>query len=456
MRAHLVGAAVLGTLALSVGLLSPATAATRVDGAQFDRAGMQVVSQGCNDPALVPSSEPNVIVTRDPDAPLGRGVLGWRAQQPGYVTAPMVHVDSPATLQEIAVSVRRRESSLFGLVLARYTPPGDSGEWRGFGSLGASNVDGWRAADGTESGLRWRHYDAAGMLDQVVPETTIPAFVATHGGDGDGAWIGIGFGCNGESFDLDGLTVETATERKVINFEPHKSKASLERAGKGAARKATMIAGGNIRLKAVLRNLDGKRISGQARLLRADKGSKKFKPVGKVRLRKSKATVLKLAPRYNSVYKLRYPGTSSRLPSTSKTVTVKVRANARAHLSTGTVIAGNAVTVKGRFGPARKAKLALQKYVGGEWTNIKRFRSAKDGTFQTTLVNRRVGKSYWRVWVPRGGGNLPGHSSTMKLVTKPKPKPKPDRPNPPTQPPSNPTPPPDNDPQPPLPPTGPQ
>lgn len=448
MRTRLVGSSVVAAALILPLFASSANATTRVDGGRFGAAGVRVVTQGCFDPALSPERNPKSRFVKDSDAPLGQGAAGWVTRVPDFVTGPMVHVKRPAKLKRMQISVRRTSPSLSGQALVRYQPGDDTGVWWGSSVLPDADRRGWHRARGDGLDYRWRHYAADGQQDQFGATMPIQDFVRANGGNGNGAWVGFGFGCNEDAFNVDALTVVAGRQKKTINFEPATARATL---GHGKARKLEIIAGGAASLHATLRDAKGKALSGRVLLQRAQIGKKRFVGVGRYRVGKSGRTI-HVSPLGSSSYRLQYLGSRTRVRSTSKPFNVLVHTNVRAHLRSGTVVTGSAFSIAGRFWPGRRAALAVQKYVHGEWATARRVRSTREGVFQTSMKAPAIGRSYWRILVPQGGGNLAGRSPAMRLTTKAKPHSggggttTPTNPDPPT-----------NDPvQPPPPPTGPQ
>lgn len=452
MRSHLVGP--LAAAMLIMGLAPTASAATSVIGDRFDDAGVRVVSQECVDSSELDAPTPPFVVRRDSTAPLGRGAIGWGPSTSGYETGPMVHIDSPSTLSGLSIQVNKHGSALSGHAIVRYPVAAFPGEWRGIAALPSADGDGWHAVGNATLAYRWRHYDASGELDMTASQATLQDFVAAHDGDGTGAWIGFAFGCNGDTFDVDALTVTSSVDNTTIDFEPYGSSASL-RWAKGGGKRTTIIAGGKTKIRAALKDELADPLRGKLQLKSALVGPKKARGTARLKVDGSGIARATLTPVRTRVYWVRYAGTSSRFGDTSRRLTVRVRSNVRAHLSASTVVSGTSVAIVGKFWPGRPAKLRVQRYFGKEWHTVRVIRSAKDGSYRTTLTWKKVGKSYWRVLVPQGGGNLSGHSPAMKLTVKPKPKP-PSHGGGGNNPPTNPTPPPDDDPQPPPPPTGPQ
>ncbi|MBZ5740076.1 hypothetical protein [Nocardioides mangrovi] len=449
MRTTVLGAAAAAVAVVLTGLPSAAPAATRVDGNHFGAAKVEIVSQGCLNPDARPDPAPKLRIVRDKDAPLGQGAVGWSPADSSYGIGPTTHVASPYSLSQLSISVRPKDSGVSGQAVVLYTPPGDTGYWNGRYQLSPDSAQGWHTVSAQVSSVlfQWRHYNSSGLADADAPNAVLSDFVSAHGGDGSGAWVGFMFGCEGRAFDVDNLVATTSDQSRVVNFEGFGSRAKLTRGGK--TKKIVLIAGATKKLTASLHTMTGQALPGRVALQRKTVHHKKYDRAGKVKIGKSGKAGVKIKPIYSASYRVSYPGTSKYAGSTSKTIKVLVHTNVRARFADPSVVQGSSFSVVGRFWPGRATTLWLQKYVNHEWTTVRKFRSARDGTYRVSAAATRVGKSFWRVWNPPGGGNLSGRSPAMKLTTNPKPHHSgggstPTNPDPPT-----------NDPTQPPPPTGP-
>jgi hypothetical protein len=413
-------APLLGTLValLTVAALPSAASATRVEAGAFSDAGVRVVSHGCTDATTTPTTGPRLRIRTDAKAPMGSGSVGWTPRVADFEVGPTVHIDHPSTLSTLAISVIGRGGELSGHAVAEYHAPDDAGVWLGSSALSGDGKSGWHRIAAQKKTFQWVHYTEDGETSGWVPNATIPSLVTSLGGDGDGAWVGFAYGCNGTTFDVDALKVATETEDKTLDFEPHGSHATLLASGRSTA---ILIAGARQGLKASLVDSDGQAIRSKVTLWRAPLGSKKFRRVQTFTVGKQGTSTVYLKPVSSGAYRLQYPGTKTRAPSTSKTVVLRVHSNVRARLSQATVVTGNPFTVSGRFWPGRATRLLLQRYSDHRWSTERKLRSAKDGTYRVSMGTGRVGASYWRIYVPKSRDNLDGRSSSMRLITKARP-----------------------------------
>lgn len=424
--------------------ISPAQAASRVDGDHFARSGISIITQACTDQADTTVVRPKIIRT-DP----GRGdrSLRWTMPGPGDLAGPLAHVAAPDALEQVSTKLRWIAGGVTGGVVVHFHPAA-GGVWKGYQELPQDTVWGWHTvtADLTSMTFVWRHF-TDGVEDDSAPASTLRNLVNDRGGNADGAEVGFAFGCEGKDFVLDALKVTAPSGSDTYDYEGYASTAVLKAAG---SRKVTVVAGGTVRLNAVLkRAVAGTPIRAKAQLQRKVRG-KKWSTVQRLKLDAEGRASTSVVPLSASSYRIRYAGRGLVDGDVSPAVRVTVRANVRAHLARKVITSGQSLAVSGQFWPGRSAKLRLQRYSNYKWTTVKTLRSAKNGTFRVAVRSTRVGASYWRVVAPPGAGNQAGHSPAMKLTTKRRPGAGH------SQPPTDPTPPPADNPQPPPPPTGPQ
>ncbi len=294
--------------------------------------------------------------------------------------------------------------------------------------------------------FQWRHF-TDGTADQDAGNATIASFVAAHGGDGTGAWVGFVYGCDGNPFYLDALHTETTIATRTYDFEGFRTRSQIAHGTKAPAT-LTIVAGKRIALTAQLRRaVGGSAIAGpiklQSRKLSAKTWSTSNHTLGSAGNYSFTARPLK-----STAWRMTYAGTTANEASTSRVLKVLVRSYVAAHLVKTTVTKGHAFTVAGRVLPGRKGRISLQRYAGGTWRTIRTGYSNGQGRFSISATSKVVGRSYWRITVAPGGGNILGKSPWLKLKTV---APSTGGSTPP--PPSDPPPPPPDDPPPPPPPS---
>lgn len=461
MRRTLLGAAGAIVLALST-LPAVASAATRVDGDEFERAGLRVLTQGCTDPSQSPATPPSFRIVRTPAPPLGERAIGWVPQEDGFGTGPLAPVAKPTTPATVRLSVYSPpDLEASSVAVAVYRAAGDTGTWRGTAPLATDRADGWHNVEYANLSFGWKHYAADGTYDEAASPATLPDFAESKGGDGQGAWLGVLYGCDGDPFYVDSLSVASSAGSATYDFGGYRTRTSIATGGT-APKRVAITYGERLDLTTRLRQVaDG---SGFAAALKVDS-----KPLTQKRFRKLKMVRTGTAGNYrftvrpgkSIAYRATYRGTRELERSRSQTLKVLVRSNVVAKLAKKTVTAGKTFTTTGRILPKRAARYSLQKYVNGKWRTVKKAKARKDGRYSITMKAPRPGKSYWRIKAAAGGGNVAGNSVWLKLKTRPKPTPPPppgDSNPPPPEPepePTNPTPPPPSEPPPPPPPPGP-
>ncbi len=449
MRKTLVGALSAAALLLSS---APATAAstTRVDGSHFGASGVRIASQGCLDGT--DATTPKLHIAKGPrKPPLGSRSVGWTPTGSGHGVGPTVHVDSPSTLAQAQIWVFSRESQASGQVLVNYSAPGDTGIWRGRSGLGADSSTGWHAVTVTSATYQWRHFTSDGVADQDAANASVADFVNSHGGDGGGAWVGFAYGCDGNAFFVDGLSVETSDGTKTYDFEGYGTRTYLTTGGERRT-SVTITYGQKVGFTAHLRSKVGN--DPRPGVLRIDakpSSAKKWSKYATRKLGKGGNERVLIHPTRGTAYRASYAGSTAWERSTSHALMVRVRSKLNASIVDRTVTKGHPFVTTGRVLPGRSAKVRLQHFVHKKWTTVKSATSRKDGRFRISAPAKPVGTSYWRIEVAPGRGNLGAHTRGMKLTVKAPPSSGGGGGTPP--PPSDPPPPPPSDPPPPPPPT---
>lgn len=445
----------LGTAALVASSLTtaPAYAAstTRVDGSHFGAAGMRLVSQGCADPAIKPDLAPRAVVRRGPGTPpLGSRTVGWDVRRTSYAVGPQARVVHPSTVRVYRMRLFSTQTQSSGVAVVSYYAPNDTGVWKGTSAVTNDVKEGWHTVNAAASSFSWRHYSADGALDETGGDAYLRTFVNTHGGDGKGAYLGFAYGCDGNDFQVDQLEVGTRTGYRTYDFEGFRTRSRLVK-GTRSPKSVEIIAGATIKLTAQLRRaIGGDAISGpiklQNRKLTETKWGTQDRKTGD-----GGNYAFKTRPFKSTAWRVKYAGTTANQANTSPVLKVLVRPYVTAHLSKSTVTKGHVFSVSGRFLPSRRAKIALQKYVSGHWKTIRKGASNGEGRYSISTRATRVGKSYWRIWVAPGGGNISGKSPWLRLRTVAPPES--DGGSTPPPPTYDPPPPPPDDPPPPPPPS---
>ncbi|WP_435745908.1 hypothetical protein [Nocardioides sp. SYSU DS0663] len=460
MRRTLIGAAGAVVLAVST-LPGMASAATRVDADQFQQAGLRLVTQSCTDAATVPSAGPAFAVVDSPKPPRGERAIGWTPQVEGFGTGPVAPLPRPTASATVSASVYFPDTEAAAVAVAVYRAPNDTGTWRGVATLAPGNDTGWHTVEYTDRYYSWYHYAADGTYDQAAPSATLADFANARGGDGQGAWLGVLYGCDGNPFVLDSLTVSTARGASTYDFGGYRSRTTI-RVGSKASKTVRITYGERVKLATRLQRVaDDSGLRGPVKIDSRPLARKKFTKLKNIRTTTAGQHRFTARPGKSMAYRATYRGTDLVEGSRSTTLKLLVGANVSAKLAKRTVRADRTFTVTGRIFPQRARTYALQKYVGGKWRTVKKTRSRKDGRYAISMKAPRPGKSYWRIRASGGGGVIAGNSVWLKLRTEPKPAPPPPPSGggggggytpPPPPPPTNPTPPPPAEPPPPPPP----
>lgn len=459
MRRTLIGA--VGAIALTVSALPAAAAATRVDGPHFERAGLELWSTDCGNPRPQRDPEVPTRIVRSAAAPSGERFIGWELPGTGSAIGPAAYTATPSKLDVLRVQLYTPAPRVTGRVVVEYQPPSDDGTWIGVSGITDDQRPGWHVVDGSSHSYRWSYYSADGIFRESAPEQDLRRFVESRGGDGEGARVAFTYGCDGNPFFVDALTLRDASGTRTYDFEGIRTRTSIAVGGK-SPRSVTITYGEKLGLTARLRKVvEGTGFAAPMRVDAKRLDQRKYRKVTRARTGSGGNLGLTVRPARSTAYRATYAGSAENQRSLS-VLKVRVRSNVSARLVRKTVTAGKTFTTTGRVLPERAAAVRLQKYVQGSWRTVKKAKARKDGRYAVTMKAPRPGRSYWRITTNAGGGNVAGKSVWLKLKTRPKPTPPPppNDPNPPApptppQPPTNPPPPPPVEPPPPPPPTRP-
>ncbi|NYD42839.1 hypothetical protein [Nocardioides panaciterrulae] len=418
MRRVLIGAFSTAALVLTSMATATAVGTTRVDGDHFAASDIKIADRGCLDPSANADQHAAFRIAKGPkQPPYGTRSIGWAPSESGFGDGPTVHVSSPSTVTGTQIRVFAPGDHASGQSIVDFVPNGDTGLWRGRYVLPADSSTGWHAINVATPSYQWRHYDATGTADQDAPNATLADFVAAHGGDAQGARIGFIFGCDGNAFYVDGLSVASADGNKIYDFEGYRTRTLLNKGSKTPS-KITIDYGKSVRLTALLRQaVGGRAMAGKLRLDSRALSSKKWTKHQSFKVARA-GHQLKVYPSRNSAYHAKYAGNAKYEASGSKVLKILVRSKVKAGLVDATVTKGKTFTTTGRVLPGRAAKVVLQHYVHKQWKAVKSGRSGRDGRFRVSLKASTVGTSYWRIKVGNGGGTVGNSSSAMKLTTK--------------------------------------
>jgi hypothetical protein len=416
MRKTLIGAVASAALVAS-SLAGAATAATRVDGNHFAASGVRIASQGCLDPGTAPTAEPAFQIAKGPSSPpLGDRSVGWTPSEPGFGVGPTTYVEQPSSLAVLAISVYASSAAPSGQAVVSYVAPGTDGVWVGASPVSPDSVTGWRAVNAAANTFSWRHFtDGAEDLGSWTI-ATIASFVDAHGGDGDGAWVGFVFGCDGSPFYVDALQVVSAQGVRTLDFQGYRTGTSLT-VGKKTRKRLDLPYGKRVDVTARLQTRGDARPPGTMRIDSRPLSAGKWTRHATRNLGPRGKTSFTVRGRRSKAYRASYAGVAAYEASRSHVLRIVVHKRVSARFADKTVTRGHPLTVTGRVLPSRAARVTLERYRKGAWRVVRRGSADSRGHYRMSAVARSLGASYWRIAVASGGGTAGGHSQVLKLRT---------------------------------------
>ncbi len=205
MRRLAIAATLAAGSVLGLPLAAHADDTVVVPGTAFPSSSTYLTYFGCVDLYHADTRGPEMRVTRDPGAPLGRRAADL--QLPGAGTAAgSVSVVSSIADATSSMAVRASAGSrgvAYVWYLAPDMVPGEV--WSGRADLTAA-ADGWQQLDAASATYRWSRVTAAtGAVSEQGGAATIDDFAADHG-DGPG-YLLAGLGCDGRAFGVDAIKV---------------------------------------------------------------------------------------------------------------------------------------------------------------------------------------------------------------------------------------------------------
>jgi hypothetical protein len=202
--------ALVTTLVTTLGAVAAQADDTRtLTGPGTGSADVFLTYVGCTD-LFAPATAPQSRINLGPyDAPLGRRSLGLVPSARGTASGPFAQFDSldevGSTLSVAATSGSQGVSYVMAITTS--SPPGTA--WSGRATLSAA-PGAWTTVAAASLDYEWHLVDL-GSLAQVAPAgTATPAAFAAEHGDGAG-FVVTGFGCDGQSFNLDAVHGAGAT-----------------------------------------------------------------------------------------------------------------------------------------------------------------------------------------------------------------------------------------------------
>jgi hypothetical protein len=133
---------------------------------------------------------------------------------------------APAEVDIFRILAHGAPGQNIGFANVWYYPPGSDYVWQGISWL-STDVPGWGTWDVADDNFAWYRYSGDNP-DGTTATGTIAGFAASQGGNGEGAYFSINFGCDGKPFAVDGFEVGSSTTGwNAFNFEGYKSEVSL-------------------------------------------------------------------------------------------------------------------------------------------------------------------------------------------------------------------------------------
>jgi hypothetical protein len=385
---------IAGGITAAVLQAAPASADTTVvvRGLGFPSAGLTGLAiTGC--PGLFDRvAEPVTSYLSRGDSPIGTRSLKYDLAG-GNAVGSQQAVASMTGTSVAGLSVRA-PGGTSGVAYAGYQPPADWGTsrmWVGRADLSAA-PGGWRSVDATGLTYTWTRYDLA--TQQRLPETadgtaTVRAFAAAHGGDGPGFYT-VGFGCDGQPFNIDALRSGSPGAVTTYDLEGYTSSTAIS----GSA--STVLAGEPVTLAGSLQDELGRPVP-HGLLVLESRGPEDaaFTPVKGVGASVDGEPSVSVTPSARTAYRWRFAGTWSVDGSVSPSFTVQVGTVVTAERQPGDD-PGAPVAVVGTTRPAKPGVRATLWRVGpaGGRTAVATTPASEDGGYRFEVTRTRRAASY--------------------------------------------------------------
>jgi hypothetical protein len=443
--------AVLATMALGIGLISPPAAqaasnAYVVTGHPISAPGLGLLANNyyCGDGTTTAQTVP----LERQGGTVGAGALGWQVTPAGWVSGPQAVVaGDPYALTSFRTDVLA-PSGTSGWVFVYFEDADDRGRSQNYGwaevSLPASGS--WQPLDVTNWTYTWDWY-----LDGTYQNTyqdTVQGFATRSGAIGE-ARFHVLLGCNGAPFYLDNLVVSHSTTSVSYDFEPVPTPpppppppphtvAHLEWSANGrdveTSDRLAIAYGqsiwllGHSHVHAAAGNewysgfgsMLGQPTRGGTQAL----GRKGFDP--------EYYAAYKVSPTQETVYQFTAEATGAIPSATSNHVKVFVSSKVRASVVDRKLVQGQRLAVNGRVWPSKKGvKVTLQRKIGKKWKKIDSAKTRKRGKF--SLVTKASSPGTWvvRVAVASTNTNLGTSTKSAKVSVRKYVPPKKNQPPPP-------------------------
>lgn len=362
--------------------------------------------------------------TDDPTSALGQSKVTFGT--PGYddaVVGPYVLNPTPAAAGTFDVRLNTINGFSQGLAIVVYNPDSSSNYWEGTAPVSSTGDPGdWVTIDAENLALDWKHWDASSQTwETPVTGVTRTAFVAAHGGNGEGAAQALAFGC-GHSFFLDRFRAGPTGDITTIDFEGFRTKTT------GTASTSILAVGSPVTFKGVTHMEDGSPFAtAYLALEKKVYGATSWSVVKdhvpatyEVGTDTQTPAVLTQKPTRLTYYRWRYPATPDALQSTSTVMTVRVRPTVTLSAEHLWVPRSGSLVVSGTTTPAKAgATITLQRRVGGIWKPWAYTKTTSTGRYRLVKPMSSVGTWAIRTVVSASTGNEVGYSPARSLKVHP-------------------------------------
>ncbi len=272
-----------------------------------------------------------------------------------------------------------------------YYPPGSDYVWRGLSRL-STDVPGWGTWDVADHDFDWYRY-TGDESDGTTATGTVAGFAASQGGNGEGAYFSINFGCDGKPFAVDGFEVGNSTTGwNAFNFEGYKSEVSLSTTAASTNRCAVSVGKfpRQVRFRGSLSESGGWRgwqwvgVGRDSKWRRVAAGS----TAGSFSYRAKVSE--------NSWFDASYGPTATHEYADSRDIYVPAFPSIELRAGARTVVRGRRLVVTGVIRPARPLSFAILQAVpqGRQWSQLKKIgsqRADKRGRFRFNVPTGRLG-----------------------------------------------------------------
>ena len=404
---------------------SAAVAATKVvQWHDLDSVGLQEYRGGCS--AGFPGS-PAATPLGLKAGTLGSHSIGWQMPY-GYEVGALARIHHPESLSVFAGDVFIPSGSGSGNAVAfYYNTDLAPGYWFGYRNI-TFNQSGFGTYSLAALSFSWTYIDSTSATP--VGSNTIAGF--TGGDPGQGAYVGILAGCEGQPFYFDNLRVADNFDQTVYDFEGAPSGSRLQWSTDGKKVKGGNLAVGYGSKFWMLGDsydaYSGGDLTGQGALLQKTYGSASWVPVGTGGYDPRHYAAFKVSPTRETSYWFATDGNDNYDSSASGTVTVRVGTGVSGRVNDLSLRPGQRAVITGKIKPGnRGTKVSLQRRTGG-WATVGTTRTGSGGRFSIGVTARQAGKLVLRLSVASNDGNLGTKTNSVTIEVSPKPKPKPPNP----------------------------